>query len=271
MTLPLLMGIINVTPDSFSDGGAFADATAAIRHGRQLMDEGAAILDIGGESTRPGAAVIAPEEEQRRILPVIAGLRDEAAKRGVALSLDSRNAATMRAGLKVGVNCLNDISALTHDPESLRVAAQSDARIILMHMQGTPQTMQKNPYYKDVVEDVFAYLQNRITDCMNAGIARERLIADPGLGFGKTAEHSVALLKNLSRFRALGVPLLIGASRKSFITAMAGTAEPRRRLGGSLAAALYAANMGAHILRVHDVAEHRQALMINAILKADPS
>jgi dihydropteroate synthase len=256
------MGIVNVTPDSFSDGGQFLDPAKAIQHGLRLLDEGAEILDIGGESTRPGASPITPADEQARILPVIEGLAGEAQKRGARLSVDTRNAATMRSAIKAGASIINDISALTHDPASLKAAAASKAHIVLMHMQGSPQTMQTAPSYRNVVREVFEFLEARIKACLEAGIAKKKMIADPGIGFGKTPQHNLELLKNLSAFHALGVPLLVGASRKSFISALYGPSTPEERLGGSLASALTAAQQGAAWLRVHDVKETRQFLRL---------
>lgn len=264
--LPHLMGIVNVTPDSFSDGGMYLPAEKAISHALRLMDEGANSIDIGGESTRPHAAPITPEEEQARVLPVLAALAQEAAQRGVKLSIDTRHASTMKAALNEGASIINDVSALTHDPASLRVAAQSHAQIVLMHMQGNPQTMQASPHYENVVADVFGYLQKRIAACEEAGIKKERLIADPGIGFGKTPEHNIELLRNVDRFLALGVPVLIGASRKSFIEALTGPCPPDQRLAGSLAAALTAVQRGARYLRVHDVKETRQMLALYGFL-----
>ncbi len=262
MPAPLIMGILNVTPDSFSDGGKFVLVDAAIKHGVQLMNDGANILDIGGESTRPNATPVSPNEEQKRVLPIITTLKAEAQKRGVKISVDTRNASTMREAVKAGADIINDVSALTHTPESMKVAAECDAQIVLMHMQGNPQTMQNNPTYKDVVQDVYDYLEQRIDACMMAGIQKSRLIADPGLGFGKTAEHSIALLNNARIFQNLGVPILIGASRKSFLAKLAKLAEGEDRLQISLIAAVMAVEHGAQILRVHDVAETKEALMI---------
>lgn len=262
MIAPLIMGILNVTPDSFSDGGKFLSHDAAISHGIQLMNDGADILDIGGESSRPGAVQIDVTEEQKRVLPVITALKPEAAKRGVKISIDTRNASTMREAVKAGADIINDISALTHNKDSIKVAAECDAQIVLMHMQGNPQTMQNNPTYKDVVQDVYDYLENRIAECIAAGIAKSRLIADPGLGFGKTAEQSTALLNNARVFQNLGVPILIGASRKSFLAKLAKLADGEDRLQISLIAAVMAVEHGAQILRVHDVAETKEALMI---------
>jgi dihydropteroate synthase len=256
-SMPLLMGIVNVTPDSFSDGGKFLNLDKAYAYAVQLMDEGADIIDIGGESTRPGATPITAYEETKRILPLIQTLKHKAMQRNALLSLDTRNAATMKAGLAEGIHIINDVSALTHDPASLEIAAASHAHIVLMHMQGTPETMQKNPKYKDVVKEVYAYLEQRIDACVQAGISKERLIADPGIGFGKTAEQSVRLLKEAGTFRQLGVPVMIGASRKSFLETLA---PGKDRLAASLLAATIAAEQGAHILRVHDVAATKEAL-----------
>lgn len=262
MSLPRIMSILNVTPDSFSDGGQFYDAQAAITHGLQLMADGADILDIGGESTRPNSQIITPDVEQQRVIPVIRALKPEAQKRGIKISIDTRNASTMRAAIDAGADIINDVSALTHDPDSLRVAASTHAQIILMHMQGTPQTMQVNPSYDDVVKEVYDYLQQRIAACMTAGIDKTRIIVDPGLGFGKTVEHNVTLLSRASQFQKLGVPVLIGASRKSFLGTLAGLKNGQSRLSVSLAAAIMAAQQGAQILRVHDVAETKQALTV---------
>ncbi|MDX1581098.1 MAG: dihydropteroate synthase [Alphaproteobacteria bacterium] len=255
---PLNMGVFNVTPDSFSDGGQFQAAEAAIAHGRRLIEEGADILDIGGESTRPGADPVGVEEELARVLPVIEGL----AREGVPLSIDTRHAKVMAAALEAGAAIINDISALSHDPDSLRVAAESDAPVVLMHSQGVPKTMQNNPRYGDVVEEVSTYLEERIETCGQAGIEKARLIADPGIGFGKTVEHNLALLAHLERFHDLGCPLLLGVSRKSFIARLSADEPPDERLGGSLAAALAGLSRGVHILRVHDVAQTRQAVRV---------
>lgn len=250
------MGIVNVTPDSFSDGGAFLDSAAAIEQGKKQAAQGASMLDIGGESTRPGAAPVSPGEEQKRILPVIEALKDF----GVLLSVDTRHASTMEAAIAAGAGMVNDITALTGDPDSLRVVADSGAYVCLMHMQGTPQSMQRNPQYGDVVEEVFMFLKKRVETCVNAGIDPSRIVVDPGIGFGKTVEHNLSLLKNLARFHDLGMPLLLGASRKSFIAWLSRNEAPEDRLAGSLAVAIEAARQGAHILRVHDVAATRQAL-----------
>jgi dihydropteroate synthase len=263
----LVMGIVNATPDSFSDGGEFLDPAAAIAHGQAMIGAGAKIIDIGGESTRPGAETIDPAEEIRRVLPVIAALREAAQSAGVAISIDTRNAATMRAALDAGATMLNDVSALTHDPQSLAVAAGSNASVVLMHKLGEPGSMQDAPRYDDVVLDVYDYLQARIAVCVAAGIDRSRLIADPGIGFGKTTEHNLALLDQLSVFHGLGVKLLVGVSRKRFLARLSADEPADRRLAASLAAGLAAVGQGAHILRVHDVVETVQALKIASALR----
>lgn len=255
---PQVMGIVNVTPDSFSDGGRFLDADKAVAHGRMLAGQGAEILDIGGESTRPGATPVAAENEIARVLPVIEGLKGL----GVTLSIDTRHAAAMGAAIGAGADLINDVTALTGDPASLSAAARLGAPIVLMHMQGEPRTMQGAPRYDDVRLDVYDYLENRIAACEKAGIPRSRLILDPGIGFGKTLAHNLALLNSLTLFHGLGAPLLLGASRKSFIAKLDDDAPASERLGGSLAAALLAADAGVQILRVHDVAATAQALKV---------
>lgn len=256
--LPRIMGILNVTPDSFSDGGRLASVADAVAAGLRMRDAGAAIVDVGGESTRPGAQPVPPDEERARVLPVIEGL----ARAGVPVSIDSRNAPVMRAALAAGATMLNDVSALTHDPDSLGVAVASDAPVVLMHMAGTPETMQQAPHYADVLAEVRAWLAARIAACEAAGIPRARLIADPGIGFGKGLQHNLALLGGLEAFHALDVPILLGASRKSLIAGIAGAAPPDQRLGGSLALAIRAAEAGCQWVRVHDVPETAQALAV---------
>lgn len=255
---PVLMGILNVTPDSFSDGGAYAGVEDAIAHGLRLADEGAQILDVGGESTRPGAEPVDPAEEIRRVVPVIAGLRG----RTPYLSVDTRHAATMAAALEAGANFINDVSALTHDPGSLRLVAEANVPVCLMHMQGDPGTMQEAPHYDSVVDEVYAFLDQRIAACEAAGIDRARIVVDPGIGFGKTAGHNLTLLAQAGRFRALGVPVLLGASRKRFIAAVDREGAPETRAPGSLAAVLAARAQGIGFFRVHDVAATRQALAV---------
>ena len=255
---PIIMGIVNVTPDSFSDGGQFLGPEAAVRQGRSLAVQGASILDIGGESTRPGAAPVTIEEEIARTIPVIHALAQD----GLCVSIDTRRAAVMRAALEAGAAIINDISALEGDPESLSVAAGSRASVVLMHMQGTPATMQDEPAYQDVLREIFDYLEGRIEACLSAGIPRERICVDPGIGFGKTSDHNLELLANLHLFRKLGVPVMLGVSRKSFIGALCRNEPPQERLGGSIAAALAGIARGVQILRVHDVAETAQAVAV---------
>ena len=256
---PRIMGVVNVTPDSFFDGDQFDDASMAIDHARRLVEEGADILDIGGESTRPGSDPVPLDEELARVLPVIEGL---AGKVDARLSIDTRKAEVMRRALAAGVDIVNDVSALTYDPESLSIVAQAGVPVVLMHAQGDPKTMQDDPVYEDVVLDVFDYLEARIEACLRAGIAREKIVVDPGIGFGKTLDHNLTLLSHLSLLHGLGLPVLVGASRKSFIGHLTGAKSADQRLPGSLAAAVHAVSQGAQIVRVHDVAETRQALQL---------
>ena len=252
---PLLMGIVNVTPDSFSDGGRAYDAAAALAHGVALVEAGADLLDVGGESTRPGAAAIDEAEELRRVLPVIGAL----AARGFAVSVDTSKPGVMRAALAAGAVMVNDVRALA-EPGALDVVAASGAAVCLMHMQGAPRTMQAAPAYTDVVAEVRDFLAARVAACVAAGVARERIVVDPGFGFGKTLEHNLALLKNLHRI-ADGVPVLAGLSRKSMLGALTGRGVGEREFAG-VAAHLAAVMRGAKILRVHDVAAMRDALAV---------
>ena len=253
---PVLMGIVNVTPDSFSDGGLYDSKEDAIAHVAGLAAAGAAIVDIGGESTRPGSDPVEAGQEGTRVLPVIAGLKGLNA----VISIDTRKASVARAAAKAGAKILNDVSALTYDPGCLQAAVESGMSLVLMHAQGEPKTMQDDPRYADVVLDVFDYLEERIGAAEAAGVDRSRIAADPGLGFGKTLAHNLALLAHTSLFHGFGVPLLIGASRKRFIQGVSGGSEPRTREPGSHAAAIAAAAQAAQILRVHDVAGTGQAL-----------
>jgi dihydropteroate synthase len=255
---PRLMGIVNVTPDSFSDGGQSLAPQAAIEHGLRLEAEGADIIDIGAESTRPGSEPVDAEEELRRVMPVIEGL---APRLRVPFSVDTRKAEVMRRAAQAGASLINDVSALTHDPRSLQVAAETGLPVVLMHSQGDPQTMQADPRYADVVLDVYDMLSARIAACERAGIPPSRLIVDPGIGFGKTLAHNLALLGSLSILHGLGCAILLGASRKSFIAGLS-PAAAGDRLGGSIAAALLAVGQGVQFLRVHDVAATRQALSV---------
>jgi dihydropteroate synthase len=255
---PLLMGIVNVTPDSFSDGGLYDSKEEAIAHAAELAAQGAAIIDIGGESTRPGSDPVEEREEAARVIPVIEGLSGLPA----VISVDTRKASVAREAAKRGAKILNDVSALTYDPRCLQVAAESGLSVVLMHAQGEPKTMQDDPRYDDVVLEVFDYLEARIEAAVAAGIDQSCIAADPGLGFGKTLAHNLALIAQTSLFHGLGVPLLVGASRKRFIQGVSGGSEPRAREPGSQAAAIAAAAQGAQILRVHDVAGTRQALSV---------
>ena len=254
-----IMGVINVTPDSFSDGGVHATIAGAVEHGCRLADEGAHILDIGGESTRPGAALVSDDEEIERVLPVVEAL---CAKTDAIVSIDTRKSAVAKAAIGAGARIWNDVSALSFEDESIQTAASLSCDIVLMHAQGVPQTMQDNPSYVDVVMEVKAYLAGRAELCVAAGIDRSRLIIDPGIGFGKTLDHNLALLAGLAELKSLNLPLLVGASRKRMIAALDRDGPAAERLGGSVAAALEAVRSGADIVRVHDVAQTRQALAV---------
>jgi dihydropteroate synthase len=250
------MGVVNVTPDSFSDGGDHASADAAIAVGRAMLAAGAAIIDVGGESTRPGSPPTSPDIEIGRILPVIRTLAAD----GACVSVDTRHAATMRAALAAGARIVNDVSGLAFDPDSAGVVARAGRAVVLMHMRGTPDTMNALARYGDPVREVAAELAARRDAALAAGIPADRIVLDPGIGFAKTAAHNVALLCGLSALRGLGHPLLVGVSRKRFVGSITGVDAPRDRLGGSLAAGLFAVAQGAAILRVHDVPETVQAL-----------
>lgn len=259
MDRPRIMGIVNVTPDSFSDGGQHASTERAIAHGLKLVADGADILDIGGESTRPGSDAVALDEELRRVIPVIMGLRAET---DAVISVDTRKAEVMRRAADAGADILNDVSAFTHDPDSLRVAAESGLPVMLMHAQGDPKTMNDDPRYDDVVLDVFDYLEGRIRSCVAAGIPKSKIVVDPGIGFGKHLHHNVAVMAGLSLYHGLGVPVLLGASRKKMIGQLCDVPDAKDRVPGSLAAALAGAAAGVQIVRVHDVKETRQALEV---------
>ena len=252
------MGIVNVTPDSFSDGGLYDTTDGAIAHAAELAAAGATIVDIGGESTRPGSDTVEETDELARIMPVLEGLKGIDA----AISIDTRKAPVAKAAAKAGATILNDVSALTYDPKSLAAAARAKLAVVLMHAQGEPKTMQDDPRYDDVVLEVFDYLAARIEAARAAGIPPARIAADPGLGFGKTLAHNLKLLASLSLFHGLGVPLLVGASRKRFIGGLGQAKEPRSCEPGSHAAAIGAASQGVQILRVHDVAGTSQALAV---------
>jgi dihydropteroate synthase len=259
------MGIINVTPDSFSDGGRLAGADEAVTHGLRLVAEGADILDIGGESTRPGSDAVPVSVEAARVIPVIRAL----AAQGHRLSIDTRKAALMRAAVGAGAAIINDVSALSFDPASLATAAELGSPVVLMHAQGDPKRMQDNPIYDDVALDVFDMLAARIAACEAAGIARARIAIDPGIGFGKTFAHNLALLSQLPLLLGLGAALAVGLSRKAFTGALTGEKAAENRIFGSVGGAVHAALNGAQILRVHDVGATRQALAV-ALAAADP-
>jgi dihydropteroate synthase len=261
------MGIVNVTPDSFSDGGLFLDARAAIQHGLELVGEGADILDIGGESTRPGADPVGEAEELRRVVPVIGGLSGAEAQ----ISIDTSKAVVARAALAAGATLVNDVSALRADPEMAEVVAQSGADCCLMHMLGEPRTMQREPRYADVLDEVKAFLEERLRFAVAAGVREERIMLDPGIGFGKTLAHNLALLRRLDELSTLGRPLVVGTSRKSFLGRLLADARgeeqpapPAERLPGTIASSVMAYERGATVLRVHDVAPLRAALTVAA-------
>lgn len=261
MDYPRLMGVLNVTPDSFSDGGAHDAVEAAVARGLSMAEEGAEFIDIGGESTRPGADVVNPSEEQDRVIPVIEGLI--AAGLTAPISIDTRNAATARAAIAAGARLFNDVTALTHDEESFAVAADlasAGGAVCLMHAQGDPKTMQDDPTYQHVLIEVYSWLEARIRACVAAGIPKDQIIVDPGIGFGKTMAHNLELISGLAAFQGLGCPVLLGASRKGFIGKLSGVADAALRGPGSIGAALAGAAQGAQILRVHDVAATREAI-----------
>ncbi len=253
-----IMGVLNVTPDSFYDGGRRLETAKAIAHGVAMTVAGADIIDIGGESTRPGAAAVSEAEELSRVLPVIQGLRREAS---VPISIDTYKCAVARAALDAGADVVNDISALRFDPQMISLVVREQVPVILMHMQGTPRTMQAAPSYTDVVREVRDFLASRIYEVLDAGVSAEAVVIDPGIGFGKTVEHNLQLLRGLAILAALGQPLLVGVSRKTFIGKILDL-EPDERLEGSLAATAAAALGGANFVRVHDVAETHKALRV---------
>ncbi len=256
---PRIMGIVNVTPDSFSDGGNHASTQAAIAHALKLAQEGADILDIGGESTRPGSDAVSLQEELARVIPVIEGLRGQTDK---LISVDTRKAEVMRRAAVAGADILNDVSALTHDPDALITAAETGLPVMLMHTRGDPKTMNDDPQYADVVLDVFDWLELRIKACVAAGIPKAKIVADPGLGFAKHLKHNVAVMAGLSLYHGLGVPVLLGASRKKMIGQLCNVDDPTDRVPGSLACAIAGAAQGVQIFRVHDVKETKQALEV---------
>jgi dihydropteroate synthase len=259
-----LMGIVNVTPDSFSDGGLFLDAEAAIEHGRELAAEGADILDLGGESTRPGAEAVSAQDELMRVEPVVAALAGDEGP-GVPVSIDTSKTAVAEAALDGGATIVNDVTALRGDPELAALCAERGCELVLMHMLGDPRTMQDDPRYENVVDDVKAFLAERIEFATSEGVEEERIWVDPGIGFGKTVEHNLELLRRLGELRDLGRPLAVGTSRKSFIGKLTG-APVDQRLGGTIASSVLAYANGAKMLRVHDVGPVREALTTAAAI-----
>lgn len=262
---PAVMGILNVTLDSFSDGGRDADATAAVERALVMVAEGARIIDVGGESTRPGAAPVDVEDELARVLPVIEGIR---ARSEVFISIDTVKPAVMRAACAAGADFINDVMGL-RAPGAVEAAREAGAAVCLMHMQGEPRTMQQAPRYDDVVAEVSAFLHARVADCIDAGIPRARLCVDPGFGFGKTLDHNLALMRALAGLAPGDAPLLIGVSRKSMFARLLGRDDMAARINGSVAAAFWAATQGARIIRTHDVRETHQVLMLAGALGAD--
>ncbi|UCG16202.1 MAG: dihydropteroate synthase [Phycisphaerales bacterium] len=263
---PVVMGVLNVTPDSFSDGGRFVDVETAVAHATRMIDDGAAIIDVGAESTRPGSRPVPDTEQVRRAAPVIKRIRRRHPH--VCISIDTQSAAVARAALDAGADWINDISALRADPAMADLAATTGAPVVLMHMQGTPQTMQDNPTYDDVVGEVAAFLARQVSAAESAGIRPERIVIDPGIGFGKRTEHNLQILARLREIVAIGPAVLIGASRKSFIGKTLGIDDPEDRLAGSLACAAVAALAGARIIRAHDVRETVHAARICHSIKA---
>ena len=255
---PLIMGILNVTPDSFSDGGKYSDVDAAVRQVRRMLDEGADIIDIGGESTRPGAEPVAADEQIRRVVPVVEAIRRQVSA-DIPISIDTTLSAVAKAALAAGADIINDISAGRDDEAILALAAETDAPIILMHSQGTPKTMQDNPYYDDVVQEVLAALQQQIDAALKAGIKRERIAIDPGIGFGKRKQDNIDLLAHLDAFVATGYPVLLGTSRKRFMGTICDVSEPSELVTATAVTTALGIMAGVQIFRVHDIRENRQA------------
>ena len=267
LAFPSIMGVVNVTPDSFSDGGRYLAADDALAQGLALVREGAAIVDVGGESTRPGSDPVAADEESRRVLPVVEALADRV---GVPISVDTMKAEVARRALGAGAALINDVSALRADPAMVEVVAELGAPVCLMHMQGAPKTMQEDPHYDDVVDDVLQFLEERMAFALARGVAEDQLLLDPGIGFGKTVEHNLTLLRHLDRFVALGRPVVLGTSRKRFLGAILGS-EPGERVIGTVATTVIGLLGGAHVFRVHDVRPNFEALRVAlAVLEGAP-
>jgi dihydropteroate synthase len=268
LPFPCLMGVLNVTPDSFSDGGRFLAADDALAQGLAMVREGAAIVDIGGESTRPGSDLVPVDEELRRVVPVVEALSGRV---GVPISVDTVKAEVARRALAAGASIINDVSALRYDDEMVDVVAESRRPVCLMHMKGEPKTMQEDPRYDDVVEEVLRFLEERMTFALARGLREEQLMVDPGIGFGKTVEHNLALLRRLDRFTALGRPVVLGTSRKRFLGAILG-ATPGERTTGTVATTVIGLLAGAHVFRVHDVRPNFEALRVTlAVLEGAPA
>ena len=267
LAFPSIMGVVNVTPDSFSDGGRYLDAGDALAQGLALVREGAAIIDIGGESTRPGSDPVPAHEESRRVLPVVEALAERV---GVPISVDTMKADVARRALDAGAALINDVSALRADPAMVEVVAELRAPVCLMHMQGAPKTMQEDPHYDDVVDDVLRFLEERMAFALARGVAEDQLLLDPGIGFGKTVEHNLTLLRHLDRFVALGRPVVLGTSRKRFLGAILGS-EPGGRVIGTVATTVVGLLAGVHVFRVHDVKPNFEALRVAlAVLEGAP-
>ena len=263
-TQAIVMGILNVTPDSFSDGGTYRATARAVAHAREMIAQGAAIIDVGGESTRPGAAPVSAEEEMRRVVPVVDDLR--AADPEILISVDTSKAVVAEAALARGASIINDVSALRHDPEMAAVISDAGAGVVLMHMQGNPRTMQENPSYQDVTAEVRAFFEERLEAARLAGIALERIAFDPGIGFGKTIEHNLTLLRTLDTLRVANRPLVLGVSRKGLLAKLSGAESMRDRLGPTVALTALLRERGAQVLRVHDVQPNVAALRVTESL-----
>jgi dihydropteroate synthase len=257
---PVLVCILNVTPDSFSDGGEFFGAGPAVAHAEKMLDEGARMVDVGGESTRPGSEPVSPEEELRRIIPVVRGILESRSE--TIISIDTYRASTAEAALDAGVQVVNDVTALRGDPKMAGVVAERGCPVVLMHMLGEPKTMQKAPRYEDVVREVRDFLAGRAEHAIRAGVEEESIILDPGIGFGKTLEHNLALLKRLDALVELGFPVLVGTSRKSFLGKIVGCDNAKARLFGTVATTVLAYGLGANLFRVHDIRANREALKV---------
>ncbi len=265
---PVLVGILNVTPDSFSDGGTYVDPEAAAEHAGAMLDDGAGIIDVGGESTRPGSDPVSPEEEARRVVPVIERL--VAARPGAIVSVDTYRSATAAAALEAGAGIVNDVTAMRGDPRMAAVVAEAGCPVILMHMQGEPKTMQSKPLYTDVVREVNDFLRSRAEHALAAGVRWENVIVDPGIGFGKTVDHNLALLRDLESVVDLGFPVLVGASRKRFIGSITGVEEAAERVFGTVASTVLAYERGATLFRVHDVRANSEALAVAEAVVSAP-